>query len=67
MKIDEKTDWAEVKGLFIEAYRQVALKRMLKKLDAMRTRTPWIKRSLPVPPGAGTTVPPLRRAVRPKP
>src|SRR5271163_1915027 len=33
LKIDGKTDWAEVKGLLLEAYRQVALKRMIKALD----------------------------------
>jgi predicted DNA-binding protein (MmcQ/YjbR family) len=34
LRIDAKTDWAEVAGLLHEAYRQVALKRMLKALDA---------------------------------
>ena len=34
LRIDGRTDWAEVKGLLLEAYRQVALKRMLKALDA---------------------------------
>jgi predicted DNA-binding protein (MmcQ/YjbR family) len=34
LRIDDKTDWNEVKGLVREAYRQVALKRMLKALDA---------------------------------
>jgi hypothetical protein len=34
LRIDEKTDWSEVKALLIEAYRQVALKRMLRQLDA---------------------------------
>jgi hypothetical protein len=29
----EATDWNEVRGLPHEAYRQVALKRMLKALD----------------------------------
>ena len=33
LKIDGKTNWTEVKGLLLEAYRQVALKRMLKALD----------------------------------
>jgi predicted DNA-binding protein (MmcQ/YjbR family) len=33
LKIDDQTDWAEIKGLLHEAYRQVALKRMLKALD----------------------------------
>ncbi len=33
IQIDGKTDWDEVKGLLLEAYRQVALKRMLKALD----------------------------------
>ena len=32
--IDDSTDWKEVEGLLCEAYRQVALKRMLKALDA---------------------------------
>jgi predicted DNA-binding protein (MmcQ/YjbR family) len=32
--IDDATDWGEVSGLIREAYRQVALKRMLKELDA---------------------------------
>ncbi len=31
--IDAKTDWREVSELLREAYRQVALKRMLKALD----------------------------------
>jgi predicted DNA-binding protein (MmcQ/YjbR family) len=34
LRIDAKTDWSEVRGLLREAYRQVALKRMLKALDA---------------------------------
>jgi predicted DNA-binding protein (MmcQ/YjbR family) len=34
LRIDGKTDWDEVRGLLREAYRQVALKRMLKALDA---------------------------------
>ena len=33
LRIDNKTDWDEVAGLLREAYRQVALKRMLKALD----------------------------------
>jgi predicted DNA-binding protein (MmcQ/YjbR family) len=33
LKIDDKTDWAEIRCLLHEAYRQVALKRMLKALD----------------------------------
>jgi predicted DNA-binding protein (MmcQ/YjbR family) len=33
LHIDGKTDWNEVRGLIREAYRQVALKRMLKALD----------------------------------
>jgi predicted DNA-binding protein (MmcQ/YjbR family) len=33
LTIDGMTDWDEVKGLLVEAYRQVALKRMLKALD----------------------------------
>jgi predicted DNA-binding protein (MmcQ/YjbR family) len=34
LRIDGKTDWEEVRGLVRQAYRQVALKRMLKALDA---------------------------------
>ena len=34
LRIDRKTDWGEVRGLVREAYRQVALQRMLKGLDA---------------------------------
>ena len=34
LRIDSKTDWDEVGELLREAYRQVALKRMLKALDA---------------------------------
>jgi predicted DNA-binding protein (MmcQ/YjbR family) len=34
LRINDETDWEEVKGLIREAYRQVALKRMLKALDA---------------------------------
>ena len=34
LRIDGATDWAEVGGLVREAYRQAALKRMLKALDA---------------------------------
>ena len=34
LRIDQRTDWAEVKRLLHEAYRQVALKRMLRALDA---------------------------------
>jgi predicted DNA-binding protein (MmcQ/YjbR family) len=34
LRIDGKTDWSEVAGLVREAYRQVALQRMLKALDA---------------------------------
>jgi predicted DNA-binding protein (MmcQ/YjbR family) len=33
LRIDGKTDWDEVSDLVREAYRQVALKRMLKALD----------------------------------
>src|SRR5947209_8271534 len=33
LRIDSKTDWDEVRGLLREAYRQVALKRMLQALD----------------------------------
>jgi predicted DNA-binding protein (MmcQ/YjbR family) len=34
LHVDGRTDWAEVKGLVREAYQQVALRRMLKALDA---------------------------------
>jgi predicted DNA-binding protein (MmcQ/YjbR family) len=34
LRIDGATDWDEVRGLVREAYRQVAIKRMLKALDA---------------------------------
>lgn len=34
LRIDGTTDWDEVGGLVREAYRQVALKRMLKALEA---------------------------------
>jgi predicted DNA-binding protein (MmcQ/YjbR family) len=34
LRIDGKTDWIELKELIREAYRQVALKRMLKALNA---------------------------------
>src|SRR5262249_4762024 len=33
LRIDGTTDWDEVSGLVREAYRQVAIKRMLKALD----------------------------------
>src|SRR6266849_4217435 len=33
LRIDAKTDWNEVGGLVGEAYRQVAISRMLKALD----------------------------------
>ena len=33
LRIDGNTDWVEVDGLVREAYRQVALQRMLKALD----------------------------------
>jgi predicted DNA-binding protein (MmcQ/YjbR family) len=33
LRLDGKTDWDEVAGLVREAYRQVALKRMLQALD----------------------------------
>ncbi len=33
LRIDGKTDWNEVSGLVREAYRRVALKRMLQALD----------------------------------
>jgi predicted DNA-binding protein (MmcQ/YjbR family) len=34
LRIDNRTAWDEVSGLILEAYRQVALKRMLRALDA---------------------------------
>ena len=34
LRLDGKTDWKELAGLIREAYRQVALKRMVKALDA---------------------------------
>ena len=33
LRVDGKTDWGEAAGLVREAYRQAALKRMLKALD----------------------------------
>jgi len=33
LRIDAKTDWNEVRGLVGEAYRQVAISRMIKALD----------------------------------
>jgi predicted DNA-binding protein (MmcQ/YjbR family) len=36
LRLDGKTDWDEVARLIREAYRQVALKRMLEALDATR-------------------------------
>jgi predicted DNA-binding protein (MmcQ/YjbR family) len=33
LRLDSKTDWAEIRELLHEAYRQVALQRMLKALD----------------------------------
>ena len=33
IRIDGKTDWEEIGGLIREAYRQVAISRMLKTLD----------------------------------
>jgi len=34
LHIDAKTDWEEVRGLVLEAYRQVAIARMLKALES---------------------------------
>ncbi|HLN32792.1 MAG TPA: MmcQ/YjbR family DNA-binding protein [Gemmataceae bacterium] len=34
LRIDGKTDWAQVRELLVEAYREVAIKRMLKALNA---------------------------------
>jgi len=34
LRIDGKTDWGELRELLVEAYREVAIKRMLKALDA---------------------------------
>jgi predicted DNA-binding protein (MmcQ/YjbR family) len=39
-RIDDQTDWEEVKGLIREAYCQVAIKRMLKALEAMPSWRP---------------------------
>lgn len=33
LRIDRRTNWDEVRSLFREGYRQVALKRMLKSMD----------------------------------
>lgn len=33
LRVDEQTDWKEVGGLLREAYRQVALQRMLKAME----------------------------------
>ena len=33
LRLDGKSDWNEVRGLVQKAYRQVALRRMLKQLD----------------------------------
>jgi predicted DNA-binding protein (MmcQ/YjbR family) len=33
LRLDSKTDWAELNGLIRGAYRQVALKRMLQAMD----------------------------------
>jgi predicted DNA-binding protein (MmcQ/YjbR family) len=33
LRVDSKMDWTDVRGLVVEAYRQVALKRMLQALD----------------------------------
>ncbi|HEV3438378.1 MAG TPA: MmcQ/YjbR family DNA-binding protein [Gemmata sp.] len=33
LKLDANTDWDEVKGLVLEAYKQVALQRMLKAIE----------------------------------
>jgi predicted DNA-binding protein (MmcQ/YjbR family) len=33
LRLDGATDWGEIRGLLQEAYRQVALKRMLKALE----------------------------------
>ncbi|HEV3384823.1 MAG TPA: MmcQ/YjbR family DNA-binding protein [Gemmata sp.] len=35
VKLDSKTDWDEVKGLVLEAYKQVALNRMLKAIEGL--------------------------------
>jgi hypothetical protein len=34
LRLDNKTDWSEIRRLLREAYSQVALQRMLKALDA---------------------------------
>jgi predicted DNA-binding protein (MmcQ/YjbR family) len=33
LRLDKRTDWEEVRRLAVEAYRQVALRRMIKRLD----------------------------------
>jgi predicted DNA-binding protein (MmcQ/YjbR family) len=38
--IDDRTDWTELGSLVREAYRQVALQRMLKMLDSDQTSRP---------------------------
>ena len=38
LRISAKTDWQEVRGLVHEAYRQVAISRMLKELDQLESR-----------------------------
>jgi predicted DNA-binding protein (MmcQ/YjbR family) len=35
LKLDGKTDWDEVRDLLVEAYKQVALKRMLQALEEL--------------------------------
>jgi predicted DNA-binding protein (MmcQ/YjbR family) len=39
LRIDGRTDWQEVRRLIREAYRQVALKRMVKALDEEEGRS----------------------------
>ena len=38
LRINANTDWDEVRGLVLEAYRQVAISRMLKALEEPRTK-----------------------------
>jgi predicted DNA-binding protein (MmcQ/YjbR family) len=38
LRLNSKTDWHEIAGLVREAYRQVALKRMLAALNAERSK-----------------------------
>jgi predicted DNA-binding protein (MmcQ/YjbR family) len=43
LRIDRRIKWDEVRGLIEEAYREVALKRMLKSLDETQPQAPHAK------------------------